>query len=88
MPSFGYLDAKKEYDHLDFVISPLSVGEINDAKVNIYYKDELIDSIPTPIKIVNTTIAKISAVITIIIPILGKLFDEIFSNALKDIFPF
>jgi len=88
VPSFGYLDAKKEYDHLNFVISPLTVGEINDAKVNIYYKDELIDSIPTPIKIVNTAIAKISAVITIIIPILGKLFDEMFNNVLMDIIPY
>ena len=88
VPSIGYLDAKKEYDHLNFIISPLSTGEIPDAKVNIYYKDELIDSIATPANIVNTKIAKISAIITIIIPVLGKLFDEVFSEFFEKVFPY
>ncbi len=88
VPTVGYLDAKKEYDHLNFIVSPLSTGEIPEAKVNIYYKDKLIDTIATPAKVVNTNIAKISAVVTLIIPLIGTIFDEFFSQLFGDILPF
>ncbi|MBY9005434.1 MAG: hypothetical protein KGD63_01620 [Candidatus Lokiarchaeota archaeon] len=88
VPSVGYLDAKKEYDHFNFIISPLSTGEIPEAKVNIFYKDELIDTISTPAKVVSTNITKISAMVTLIIPIFGTLFDEFFSKFFGEILPF
>ncbi len=88
MPSIGHLDAEEEYDHVLFLITPLEDGDIPDARVEIYYKDKLIDTIPTPINVVKTTIVKISTAFTLIIPILGSLFDQSLEGLLKAILPF
>jgi len=88
VPSTGKLDATKEYDHELFLITPLEVGEIPDARVDIYYKEKLIDSIPTPIEVVKTTMVKISSAFAIIFPIIGVLFDQWLDGVFKIIIPF
>jgi len=88
VPSTGKLDARKEYDHELFLITPLEVGEIPNARVDIYYKEKLIDSIPTPIEVVKTTMVKISSAFAIIFPIIGALFDQWLDNVFKIIIPF
>lgn len=88
VPSIGYLDAKKDYDSVNFLISPLEVGDILEARVDIFYKDNLIDSIPTPVKVVETTYAKISTAITVFVPIFGLLFDNSLSILFQSNFPF
>ncbi len=88
VPSTGKLDARKEYDHELFLITPLEAGEIPDARVDIYYKEKLIDSIPTPIEVVKTTMVKISSAFAIIFPIIGVLFDQWLDTVFKIIIPF
>jgi GTPase SAR1 family protein len=88
VPSTGKLDATKEYDNELFLITPLEVGDILNARVDIFYKDRLIDSIPTPIKVVKTTMVKITSFLTIIIPIIGALFDQGLDSIFKVIIPF
>lgn len=87
-PPIAKLDARKEYDHVLFLITPLEAGDIPDARVEIYYKDELIDAIPTPIKVVKTTVVKISTALTLAIPILGSLFDKALEGVLEAALPF
>jgi GTPase SAR1 family protein len=87
-PPIANLDARKEYDYCLFLITPLEDGEIPDARVEIYYKDELVDAIPTPINVVKTTIVKITTALTLAIPIIGSLFDQALEGILKTTLPF
>ena len=72
VPSVQHLNAKKEYDIASFLITPLQAGDIPDANVKLYHKGLLIETIPTPTKVVKTTSAKISAGIAIIVPLLSQ----------------
>jgi len=87
-PPIANLDARKEYDHALFLITPLEAGDIPEARVEIYYRDELIDAIPTPINVVKTTIVKISTALTLAIPIIGSLFDRALEGVLEAALPF
>lgn len=87
-PPIAKLDARKEYDHCLFLITPLEDGEIPDARVEIFYKDEIIDVIPTPINVVKTTIVKISGLLALAVPIIGSLFDQSLEGVFKAIVPF
>lgn len=87
-PPIANLDARKEYDHALFLITPLEAGDIPEARVEIYYRDELIDAIPTPINVVKTTIVKISTALTLAIPIIGSLFDRALEGVLEATLPF
>ncbi|TXT67672.1 MAG: membrane protein of unknown function [Promethearchaeota archaeon] len=88
VPTSGKLDATKEYDHETFLITPLEVGEIPEARVDIFYKDRLIDSIPTPITIVKTTMVKITSFIALLFPIISLLFEESLDSLFQVVIPF
>lgn len=90
VPSVQHINAEKEYDVASFLITPLQTGEIPDAKVKLYHKGQLIETIPTPTKVVKTTSAKISAGFAIIVPLLSQfpLISNPISNFLGGLIPF
>lgn len=80
VPAIIPLDARKESDEVNFDVTPLTTGDIEEACVRLYYEGKLIDTVPTPTRVVKQTVAKISAFFAIIVPVFGPLFDEKLSN--------
>ncbi|MHA1453428.1 MAG: hypothetical protein ACTSRD_11265 [Promethearchaeota archaeon] len=72
VPSVQKINAEKDYDIATFLITPLQTGDIPDACVKLYNKGQLIETIPTPTKVVKTTAAKITAGAAVIVPILSQ----------------
>ncbi len=90
VPSVRKLNAEKEYDAATFLITPLQTGDIPDAKVKLYHKGKLIETIPCPAKVVKTTAAKISAGAAVVVPLLSQieLINAPLSAFLSGIIPF
>ncbi len=89
VPSVRKINAEKEYDTATFLITPLQTGAIDDACVKLYHKGKLLETIPTPTKVVKTTAAKVSAGVAVVVPILSQ-FPIIYnplSNFLSGLIP-
>jgi hypothetical protein len=90
VPSIQRINAEKEYDVASFLITPLQTGEIPDAKVRLYHKGKLIETISTPTKVVKTTAAKITAGAAVVVPLLSQFpllstpIDNFFSGILSE----
>jgi small GTP-binding protein len=76
VPALLPLDARKDSDTADFDITPIAVGSIKKACIRLYYEGQLIDTIPTPTKVVKQTAAKFGGIMGVILPVFGPLFDE------------
>ncbi|MHA1338778.1 MAG: GTP-binding protein [Promethearchaeota archaeon] len=87
VPAMIPLDAREEKAVADFQITPLATGTISDAHVRLYYEGKLIDTIPTPTKVVKQTAAKLSGIMAAMMTIFGPLFDQKIGGFLSSIFP-
>lgn len=88
VPAMIPLDARKDAATADFKITPLATGDISDATVRIYYEGKIIDEIKTPTKVVKQTMAKISGLLTGLMPLFGPLFDDKIGGYLSTAIPF
>ncbi|GAB4308235.1 MAG: hypothetical protein Kow0069_06320 [Promethearchaeota archaeon] len=87
-PPMGRLDSRKESDVADFKVTPLSTGKIPEAKVKIWYEDQLVAEIPTPAKSVNRAAVKVSALLAVVAPTFTPYLDEKFGAFLSAHMPF
>ncbi|MHA1731935.1 MAG: ADP-ribosylation factor-like protein [Promethearchaeota archaeon] len=82
------LDARKDSDTADFVVTPLTTGKIPDACVKLYYEGTLIDTIQTPTKVVKQTVAKASALVALVAPILSSPLEDSYGAFFSNIIPY
>jgi hypothetical protein len=77
------LDAKQDSAVADFVVTPINDGIIANACVQLFHDGKLIDTIPTPVKVVKQTPALIAGMFTFILPTFGGLFKDVFEGAIN-----
>jgi hypothetical protein len=67
------LDVSRKVADARFLITPIVEGEIPDARVETRYEGRVVDQVPIPSKIAKQTVAKVSAALSFLSPVVTKL---------------